>query len=74
METYCVTCKKNTANKHSIVSRTKQNRLMLVSNCAICGKKKSRFIKNQEASQSLSKLGIRTQISNNIPLVSDILY
>ena len=43
---------------------------MLVSNCAICVKKKSRFIKNQEASLSLSKLGIRTQLSNNIPLTA----
>ena len=35
MDTYCVSCKKNTANKNSSVRRTKQNRLMLVSNCAI---------------------------------------
>ena len=60
METYCVSCKKNTANKNSSVRRTKQNRLMLVSNCAICCEKKSRFIKNQEASVLLSNLGIRT--------------
>ena len=32
---------------------------MLVSHYAICGKKKLRFIKNQEASNLLSKLGIR---------------
>ena len=48
METYCVSCKKNTAHKNSTVRKTKQNRLMLVSNCAVCCKKKSRFIKNQE--------------------------
>ena len=29
---------------------------MLVSNCAICGKKKSRFIKNLESSELLSKI------------------
>ena len=46
METYYVTCKRNTANKRSSVRRTKQNRLMLVSNYAACGKKKSGFIKN----------------------------
>ena len=28
-----------------------QRRLMLASNCAACGKKKSRFIKYQEASR-----------------------
>ena len=48
MEMYYFTCKKNTGNKNSSVKRTKQNRLMLVSNCAACGKKKSSFIKNQE--------------------------
>ena len=48
METYSVSCKKYTANKNSSVKKTKQNRLMLWSNCAICGKKKSTFIKNQE--------------------------
>ena len=37
-----LSCKKNT------VKKTKQNRLMLVSNCAVCGNKKPRFIKIQE--------------------------
>ena len=48
MEIYCVSCKKYTANEHSNVRKTKQNRLMLLSNCAVCGKKKSTFIKNKE--------------------------
>ena len=51
METYSVSCKKNTVNKNSTLTRTKQNRLMLVSNCAISGKKKSKFIINQDASR-----------------------
>ena len=37
MEKYCVSCKKYTANESSSVRKTKQNRLMLLSNCAICG-------------------------------------
>ena len=37
---------------------------MILSKCAICGSKKSRFIKNQEAKGLLSKLGIRTPLSN----------
>ena len=73
METDCVGCKKNTANKSSSVRKTKQNRLMLVLNFAICGKKIPRFIKNQEANGLLSKLGIRTPLSN-IPLIGDILF
>ena len=55
-ETYCVRCKKN------ISRRTKQNSLILVSSCAICDKKKSRFIKNQNASGLLRKLWIRTSL------------
>ena len=39
METYCISGKKYTANKHSSVRKTNQNRLMLLSKCAICGKK-----------------------------------
>ena len=48
MEMYCVSCKKNTANENSSVRKTKQNRLMLLSDCFVCGKKKSMFIKNEE--------------------------
>ena len=40
METYCVGCKKNTANKNSSPGRTTQNRLILASNCAAYTKKK----------------------------------
>ena len=48
METYCVGFKKDTANKNSSIKTTKQNRLMLLSTCAVCGKKKWTFIKNKE--------------------------
>ena len=39
METYCVSCKRNTVNENSRVRKAKQNRLMLLSNCTLCGKK-----------------------------------
>ena len=45
METYCVSCNKNTANEGSSVRETKENRLMLLSNCAVCDKKKSILLK-----------------------------
>ena len=48
METSCVSCEKYTANKNSNVRRTKQNRLMLLSNCTIYGKKRSTFIKDKK--------------------------
>ena len=48
METYCVSCKKYAANENSNVIKTKQNRLIPLSNYVVCGKRKSTFIKNKE--------------------------
>ena len=45
---------------------------MILSKCATCGSKKSRFIKNQEAKGLLSKLGIKTQLSK-VPILANIL-
>ena len=72
METYCVSCKKNTTSKNFSVTKARQNRLMLVPNCPICGKKKLRFIKHQEECGFLSKFDIRIPLSN-IPLTGNIL-
>ena len=42
---------------------------MLLSNCAVCDSKKSRFIKEQEARGLLSKLtGIRVPILSDLPI------
>ena len=41
---------------------------MLLTKCTVCGSKKSRFIKEQEASGLLSRLGIRKPLGQ-IPLV-----
>ena len=45
---------------------------MLLSKCAVCGSKKLKFIKEQEASRLLSSLGIKTPLSE-IPLVGPLL-
>ena len=60
MQTYCVNCRKNTENKNAKVIRTKNNRLQMKSLCSVCGNKKSRYVKEQEAKGILSSLGIRT--------------
>ena len=46
---------------------------MLLSKCAICNGKKSRFIIEQEASGILSSLGLRTLLRKG-PLLGDILF
>ena len=73
METYCLKCKKYTENIDPKVLSTSNNRVMILSKCAICGSKKSKFIKHQEAKGLLSKLGIKTPLSK-IPRLGDILF
>ena len=45
---------------------------MILSKCATCGGRKSRFIKNQEAKRLLSNIGFRTPLSK-VPMLGDIL-
>ena len=73
MKSYCLKCRKDTENINSRVSKTSNNRTMILSKCAKCGSKKSRFIKNQEAKGLLSNLGIRTPLSK-VPITGDILF
>ena len=49
--------------------KTKNSRLMLLSKCAVCGNKKSRFMKEQEAKGLLSSLRIKTPLNKN-PLLN----
>ena len=46
---------------------------MILSKYALCGSKRSRFIKNQEAKGLLSNLGIKTPLSK-VPILGDILF
>ena len=62
MESYCLKCKKYTKNINPQVSSTSNGKLM-ISKCAISDSKKFKFIKKQEASGLLSKLGIKTLLS-----------
>ena len=43
-------CRKNTENKNLKLERTKNGRIMLLLKCAVCDSKKSKFLKEQEAS------------------------
>ena len=63
MLTYCVKCRKDTENIDPNMIRTKNNRLIMQSKCPVCGIKKSRFVKEQEAKGLLSNLGIKTLLS-----------
>ena len=69
MKTYCVKCRKDTGNIDPEMVRTKNNKLIMQSKCPVCGIKKSRFVKEQEAKGLLSNLGIKTPLSK-IPLLN----
>ena len=69
MLTYCLKCKKNTKNIDAKMMKTKNGRFVLSSKCAICGSKKSKFMKEQEAKGLLINLRIKTPLSK-IPLLN----
>ena len=73
MKSNCLKCRKDTENIDPKISSSSNGRAMILSKCAICGSKKSRFIKNQEAKGLLSNLGVRTPLSK-IPILGDILF
>ena len=73
MKTYFLKCKKDTENIHPKISSTSNGKWMILSKCTICGSKKSRFIKSQEAKGLLSNLDIRKPL-NKVPVLGDTLF
>ena len=73
MSSYCLKCKRNIESINPKVSKKTNGRMMILSTCDICGSKKPKFIKQQEAKGLLSNLGLRTPL-NKIPVLGDILF
>ena len=73
MLSYYLKCKKNTASINPKVSTASNGKPMILSKCIVCGSKKSKSIKEQQAKGLLSNWGIRTPL-NKIPLLGDILF
>ena len=74
----CLKCKGSTKNIDAKLIKTKNGSgLALSSKCAVCGSKKSTFVreqtKEQRAKGLLSNFGIRTPL-NKIPLLDNILF
>ena len=70
MESYCLKCKKHTKNINPQVSSTSNGKFMILSKCAKCGSRKSKFIKKHQAKGIFSSLGIKKPLSK-IPLFGD---
>ena len=73
MVSYCLKCKRNTESINPKVLKTTNGKAIFLSTCAICGRKKSKFIKEQGAKGLLSNLGLKTPL-NIIPVLGDILF
>ena len=73
MLSYCLKYKRNTESINPKVSKTTNGKAMILSTIAICGGKKSKFMKQQEAKGLLSNLGLRTPL-NKIPVLGDTLF
>ena len=73
MLSYCFKCRRNTKSINPKVSKTTNGKAIILSTCAICGSKKSKFIKQQETKGLLSNLGLRTPL-NKIPVLGDIFF
>ena len=72
MLSYCLKCKKNTKSMNQVVSKTKSGRTMILSKWAICGIKKSKCIKEQEAKGLLTSISFKTGLEN-IPFFGEYL-
>ena len=73
MLSYCLKCKRNTERINPKVLKTTNGKAIILSKCAICDSKRSKFIKEQETKGLLSNLGLRTPL-NKIPVLGDILF
>ena len=73
MESYCLKCKKYTKNINPQVSSISNGKLIILSKYAICGSRKSKFIKKQEEKGILISLGIKTPLSK-ISLLGEVLF
>ena len=69
MKSYCVKCRTNTENIDPKIFKTKNNKLIMQSQCTDCRNKKSRFVKKQDAKGLLNNSGIKTPFSK-IPLLN----
>ena len=69
MKIYCVKCRRDTEDIDPKMIRKKNNRWIMQSKCPVCGIRKSRFVKEQEAKGLFSNLGIKTSLSR-IPLLN----
>ena len=55
MNTYCLSCKKNSININPKVIKTKNNRKIMLSRCSVCNNKKSIFTAEPSSLERISQ-------------------
>ena len=73
MLSYCLKCRKYTERTNCGVVKTKNGRIMLLSNFSMFNSKKSKFLKKQQARRLLSSFEITTPLSQ-IPMLGSLLF
>ena len=73
MLSYYLKCKKNTESKNPKFVKSINGRIMILSKFEKCDSKNLKLIEEQEASELLSSLGIKTRL-RKIPLVGPLLF
>ena len=74
MEQYRLKCKKKKLKSEiQKIWSSSNGKAMVLSKCAICSSKKSRFTKNREAKVLLSNLCIKTPLIK-VPILGNILF
>ena len=68
MNTYCLSCKKDTKNIDSKVVKTKNDKKIILSRCSICNNKKSTFSAGSSSLERISKgSGLLDSLGLNTP-------
>ena len=62
MLSYCLRCIKITESKTPEVSTNENEKIMLLSRCAVCGSKKLKLVTEQETSGLLNQIGVGTPL------------
>ena len=73
MSSYCLKCRKDIEHINPRVSKTINGKAMFSPKCALCGVKKARFIKKQEAKGLVSSLTLETPLRKGL-LLGEILF
>ena len=74
MNTYCLSCKKDTKNIDSNVVKTKNDKKIMLSRCSICNNKKSTFTAGPTAEPSASARSSSERISQGSGIFDSLVY